>query len=59
MDTSPPGSATRGLLLADRRGGPQSPPAPGNVTVHFAMEVDAAGVRRALYQRLAGLVVTL
>ncbi|CAJ1356894.1 unnamed protein product [Effrenium voratum] len=52
VDTSRYPSATRGLLLADRRGGPRSPAPPANATVHFGMGVDAAGAKALLFSRL-------
>lgn len=55
IDTSPFPSSTRGLIIADRRGGPLSPPPAANITLHFASEVDADGVRSFLRERLAML----
>eukprot|EP00040_Diaphanoeca_grandis_P016590 m.85801 g.85801 ORF g.85801 m.85801 type:complete len:956 (-) comp25901_c0_seq2:78-2945(-) len=54
IDTSPFPSVTRGLVVADRRAGPLSPPwTPANATTQFAMTVNATGVRILLRQRLA------
>eukprot|EP00434_Breviolum_minutum_P013500 symbB.v1.2.011903.t1/scaffold811.1/size160404/2 len=55
VDTSPYPSVTRGLVLADRRGGPLSPSPPLNATVHFGMSVDATSIRESLFQRIASL----
>lgn len=55
VDTTLYPSATRGLVLADRRGGPLSPPPPQNATVHFGMAVDADLVRQVLFKRIASL----
>lgn len=53
VDTAPFPSLTRGLVIADRRGGPLTPPS--NASSLFAMQVDAVGVRRELYERLSAL----
>jgi len=48
-------SAARGMVIADRRGGPLTPPPPPNVTTHFAMKVDVGGVRKFLRRGLAAV----
>jgi len=55
VDTSSFPSASRGLLLADRRGGPRSPPPPRSDQVHFAMRVEAGAARSFLRTRLGAL----
>ncbi|CAE8601769.1 unnamed protein product [Polarella glacialis] len=55
IDTAAFPSATRGLVIADRRGGPLSPAPPANATVHFAMTVDVDAVRDLLLRRIATL----
>eukprot|EP00035_Acanthoeca_spectabilis_P033506 m.24056 g.24056 ORF g.24056 m.24056 type:complete len:358 (-) comp6022_c0_seq1:175-1248(-) len=54
IDTTPYPSPTRGLVIADRRGGPLSPKwTAANASVEIAMTVNADGVRSTLKQRLA------
>lgn len=59
IDTSLYPSPTRGLVVADRRGGPLSPPwTAANASTQFAMTVNAEGVRDALRERLGQLPST-
>ena len=53
IDTSPYPQPTRGLVVADRRGGPMSPPC--NSTTELAMQVDVDGVLCELRDRIAKL----
>jgi inosine-uridine nucleoside N-ribohydrolase len=53
IDTAAYPGATRGLVIADRRGGPLSPPS--NASTQFATAVDADGVRSALFAALRSL----
>lgn len=58
IDTSAFPSPTRGLVVADRRGGPLSPSPPPNATSHFAMQVDEDGARALLRSRIADVGAT-
>ncbi|KAL1529217.1 hypothetical protein AB1Y20_000173 [Prymnesium parvum] len=51
VDTTPYPSPTRGLVIADRRGGPLSPPS--NSSTQFAMDVDVHAVQLFLRERLS------
>jgi len=54
VDTSPYPNPTRGMYIADRRGGPLSPPpAPGVPTAKFAMKVNSTAVQAFLKERLS------
>lgn len=53
IDTDPYPDATRGLVVADRRGGPASPPS--NSTTQFAMLVNVSGVKQQLYNMISSL----
>ena len=53
IDTAQYPAPTRGLVIADRRGGPLSPAS--NSTTEFAMQVDVDGVLHELLSRIAKL----